>query len=221
MRKLVVFFAIIPVIISSCREKGSCDNSALYGYVNICLPKVKGMTECRDHPIVQQITQQYRSSGPMLGYYLNNEMYQNIYLYKPGETAIGEYFMIYGDYLRENYHAVENDLEMMQQSLEQLLFDGSNYEQIISRADAIGTVTPGRPALLEKYSPQPNVLTMIVLIKYRNETDETTVVSAVNCILIKKRLITLAYYITYSGGSSIDIIKKKNNDVVKRLIEIN
>ena len=222
MRKMVVFFAIMAVINGSCRDHGACDNSALYGYVNICLPKMKGMTECNAHPIVQQITQQYRATGPVLGYYLTNGMYRNIYLYKPGETAIDEYFMIYGDYLRENYNASGNDLNLMQQSLEQTLFEGTNFEQISSKVeDAYGNVTPGRPVLLEKYSPQPNVQTMIVLIKYKNETGEATVVSAVNCILIKKRLITMAYYITYRGGASIDILKKKNNDAVKRLITVN
>jgi len=218
MRKIVVFFAIMAVMNGSCREQGTCDNSALYGYVNICLPKIKGMTECGAHPIVQQITQQYRTTGPVLGYYLTNEMYRNIYLYQPGKTAIEEYFMIYGNYLQENYNASENDLELMVRNLEQTLFEGTNFDQISSKVeDAYGKVTPGRPVLLEKYSPQPNVQTMILLIK----AGEETVVSAVDCILIKKRLITLAYYITYRGGTSIDILKKKNNDAVKRLIEIN
>jgi len=218
MRKIVVFFAIMAVMNGSCREHGACDNSALYGYVNICLPKIKGMTECGAHPIVQQITQQYRATGPVLGYYLTNEMYRNIYLYQPGKTAIEEYFMIYGDYLQENNNASENDLELMVRNLEQTLFEGTNFEQISSKVEeAYGKVTPGKPALLEKYSPQSNVQTMIFLIK----AGEKTVVSAVDCILIKKRLITLAYYITYSGGASIDTLKKKNNDAVKRLIAVN
>jgi hypothetical protein len=84
-----------------------------------------------------------------------------------------------------------------------------------------GTLTPGKPLLLEKYSPHPNVRTMILLIKYTNEAGETNVVSAVDCILIKNRLVTLAYYMTYSGGKTIDIIKEKNDATVRRLMEIN
>ena len=130
--------------------------------------------------------------------------------------------MIYGDYLRENYHATPNDLELMQQNLEKTLFEGANFEQISSRIEeAYGAVSPGRPVLLEKYSPQNNVLSMIVLIKYQNETSETTVVSAVDCILIKKRLITLAYYIAYNGGASIELIKQKNDEAVRILMAAN
>ena len=222
MKKLGLFFILITLISCSSKESGTCVNSALYGYVNICLPQIKGMTECSAHPNIQLITQQYLSSGPVLGYYLNNETYKQIDQFKSGETTYNDYFMIYGDYLRENYQATTNDLELMQRNLEQTLFEGTNYEQISSRIEeAYGTVSPGRPVLLEKYSPQDNVLTMIVLIKYQNETGETTVVSAVDCILIKKRLITLAYYVAYTGGASIESIKQKNNEAIKRLMETN
>ena len=222
MRKLVVFFAVIMLVSCANRDNKSCDNAVLYGYVNICLPRIKGMTECRTHPIVQQITRQYQASGPVLGYYLNNEMYKQIYLYKPGETAIDEYFMIYGDYLRENFRATESDLEIMEKNLAQTLFEGDNFKQISSKVEEVyGTLTPGKPVLLEKYSPHPNVRTMIVLIKYQNETGERNVVSAVDCILVKNRLISLAYYVAYSGGKSIDTVKEKNNAVVKKLMEIN
>jgi len=180
------------------------------------------MTECGNHPTIQQITQQYQATGPVLGYYLNNEMYKQIDQIKPGETAYDDYFMIYGEYQRENYRAAERDLEIMEKNLEQTLFEGANFEQISSRIEDIyGTITAGKPALIEKYSPRKNVLTMIVLIKYRNETNETSVVSAVNCILLKNRLITMAYYMTYSGGKTIDAVKEKNNETVGRLMEVN
>jgi len=222
MKKLGLFFTLITLIGCSNKESGTCVNSALYGYVNICLPQIKGMTECSAHPTIQLITQPYLTSGPVLGYYLNNETYKQIDQFKSGETTYNDYFMIYGDYQRENYQATQSDLELMQQNLELTLFETANFEQISTRIEeAYGTVTPGRPALIEKYSPQDNVLTMIVLIKYQNETGELTVVSAVDCILIKKRLITLAYYIAYNGGSSIESIKQKNNEAVKRLIETN
>jgi hypothetical protein len=180
------------------------------------------MTECRNHAVVQQITQQYTATGPVLGYYLNNDVYKQIDKIIPGETSYNDYFMIYGDYQRENYHATENDLVAMERNLAQSLFEGSNFEQISSRLEEIyGTITAGKPALIEKYSLRPNVLTMIVLIKYQSETIETSVVSAVNCILLKNRLITLAYYMTYSEGKSIDTLKGKNNEAVNKLMEIN
>jgi hypothetical protein len=202
------------------QENNSCSNSALYGYVNICLPKIKGMTECRSHPKVQQVIRNYLVSGPVLGYYLNNATYKQID--KFGEIANDNYFMIYGDYQRENYHASETDLDIAQRNLEQTLFEDESFKQISSRVeDVYGTITAGKPVLLEKYSPRPNVKTMIMLMKYQTESDETSIVSAVDLILVKNRIINLAYYCTYNGGKSIDILKQMNNEALEKLLNIN
>jgi hypothetical protein len=198
----------------------SCNNSALYGYVNICLPEIKGMTECRTNTNVQQIIAQYLTTGPVLGYYLNDETYSQIE--KLSEITFDNYFMIYGDYQRENYRAVPTDLEVIEKNLEQTLFEGKNFEQISSKVEeAYGTITAGQPALLEKYIPQSNVRTMIVLMKYKNESTESSILSAINFILLKNRVLNLAYYVSYNGGKSIDILKEKNNEVVAKLISAN
>ena len=220
MKKWIVFFAFIMLAGCLNKDNNSCSDVALYGYVNLCLPRISGMTECRAHPNVQQIIQRYLESGPVLGYYLNNETYKQID--RLNEITYEDYFMIYGDYLRENYHAIEVDLEIMERNLEQTLFEGENFDQVSTRVEeAYGTITAGKPALLEKYSPQPNVRTMIVLMKYMNETGETVVISAIDFILVKNRLINLAYYMAYSGGKSIDDLKARNNEVVKKLMELN
>ena len=221
MKRIVVFLTLM--ILTGCSNndsKKSSSNSALYGYVNIILPQINGMIECRTHPNVQQITRQYLETGPVLGYYLNNETYKQID--RLSEITYDNYFMIYGDYQRENYRGSVSDLELLENNLQQTLFESDNFEQISARIDEVyGTITAGKPALIEKYLPQPNVRTMLMLMKYKNETSETSVVSAINFILIKNRIVNLAYYMAYDGGKSIDILKEKNNEVIKKLLEIN
>jgi len=220
MKKIIVFLAFVILTGCSTKDNKSEGNSALYGYVNIRLPRINGMTECRMHPNVQIITKNYLETGPVLGYYLNNDTYKQID--RLSEITYDNYFMIYGDYQRENYRAVEDELQIVENNLQLTLFEGENFEQISSRIDeAYGTITAGKPALLEKYSPQPNVRTMVMLMKYKNENGESSVVSAINFILVKNRILNLAYYMTYNGGKSIDLLKEKNNEAVKKLLEIN
>ena len=220
MKKMIVLLVFIILMGCSTRDNKSCSNSTLYGYVSICLPQIKGMTECRTNPNVQQIIRNYLESGPVLGYYLDNDTYKQID--RLSEIAFDNYFMIYGDYQRENYHAVHADLDLLEKSLEQTLFEGENFGTISSKIEEVyGTITAGKPALIEKYLPQQNVTTMIMLIKYENESSETSVISAINFILMKNRTVNLAYYMTYSGGKSIDTLKEKNNEVIKKLMEIN
>ena len=220
MKKLVVFLSIIILTGCSTKDTKSGSNSALYGYVNISLPKINGMVECSAHPNVQQITRKYLETGPVLGYYLNNATYRQID--KLSEITYDNYFMIYGDYQRENYHAIESDLEVVESNLQQTLFEGENFEQISTRIDEVyGTITAGKPALIEKYSSQPNVRTMLLLMKYKNDTGETSVVSAINFILVKNRILNLAYYMAYAEGKSIDLLKEKNNEAVKKILDLN
>ena len=220
MKKIVIFLAFIILAGCSNNANKSNSNSALYGYVNISLPKINGMTECRIHPNVQQITRQYLENGPVLAYYLNNETYKQVD--KLGEISFDNYLMIYGDYQRENYRAATGDLQIVEQNLQQALFEGENFEQISSRIDeAYGTITAGKPALIEKYLPHPNVRTMIMLMKYKNNTGEASVISAINFVLIKNRIVNLAYYMAYDGGKSIDALKEKNNEAIKKLLEVN
>jgi len=218
MKRVVVFLVLI--LLTGCSNKESSSNSVLFGYVNISLPTIKGMTECSSHPAVQQVIRHFFQSGPVLGYYLDSETYKQID--KLQEISYDNYFMIYGDYQRENYQAVESDLEIMEHNIELSLFENENFEQISSKIEEdSGTVSAGKPALIEKYSLSNNVRTMIILMKYRDESSEQSVISAINFILVKNRLMNLAYYMTYDGGKSIDQLKEKNNEAVKKFLEIN
>ncbi|MDR2120373.1 MAG: hypothetical protein LBP64_05810 [Tannerella sp.] len=196
---------------------GGCENSVFYGYVNICLPEIKGMKECLAHENVKKIVQPYLAVGPVLGYYLNDDTYGKID--SLGTITYDTYFMLYGEYRHENYQASVDDLEQKTAGLEKSLFDREGFAQIEKN---MGAVKAEKPVLLEKYSPHPNVRTMIVIMKYKSDDGtETSVVSAANVILIKQRLLNLAYYVAYSGGKSIDDLKMKNEAVVDIFMKLN
>lgn len=224
MKKIIVgLFSLVLLVACSAsdtKKKGACQDSELYGYVNLCLPQVEGMKECRHHPRVQAFTQRYRENGPLLGYYLDDETYKRVD--SLGTFTFDNYFMIYGDYNRENYEATVADLPLMQQQLENSLV-GIDWQELGRRVeDAYKTLMVGQPAIIEKYNPHPDVKTMIILMKYRQEDgSESTVVSAANCILLKKRLINMAYYMAYENGKTIEDIKQRNDAVITKLMKIN
>ncbi len=225
MKKLLIQCSILAVLLllGSCQhsaDKGADQPSELYGYVNIRLPHIDGMNECHRHPAVMAFTERYRQSGPILGYYLDDATYPRVD--SLGRISFDNYFMIYGDYNRENYDAGADDLPLMQEQLERSLV-GTNWQEIGRRTEeAYNTLMLGQPAIIEKYSPQPGVLTMIILMKYsREDGAESTVVSAANCILLKKRLLNMAYYMAYQNTSTIDALKQRNNAAVSALMAAN
>jgi len=224
MKKLLTLCCIAAsLLVVGCTrtaDKGSADTSELYGYVNIRLPHIEGMHECHTHPAVMAFTERYRQSGPILGYYLDDATYSRVD--SLGRITFDNYFMIYGDYNRENYEAGATDLPLMQEQLERSLV-GTNWQELGRRTEEVyNTLMVGQPAILQKYSPQPDVLTMIILMKYRQENGaESTVVSAANCILVKKRLLNMAYYMAYQNASTIDALKQRNDAAVKAFMAAN
>ena len=198
MKKLLTLCCIAAsLLVVGCNrtaDKGGADGSELYGYVNIRLPHIEGMHECHTHPRVDGL----------------------------GQITFDNYFMIYGDYNRENYDATPADLPLMQEQLERSLVGTNWQEQGRRTEDAYNTLMVGQPAILQKYSPQEGVLTMIILMKYRQENGaESTVVSAANCLLIKKRLLSMAYYMAYQNASTIDALKQRNDAAVKAVMAAN
>lgn len=224
MKKLLTLCCIAAsLLVAGCNRsanKGGNDTSELYGYVNIRLPHIEGMNECHRHPRVMAFTERYRQSGPILGYYLDDATYPRID--SLGRITFDNYFMIYGDYNRENYDAAPDDLPLMQEQLERSLV-GTDWQELGRRTeDVYNTLMVGRPAIIEKYSPQPGVLTMIILMKYQQEGGaESTVASAANCILLKKRLLSMAYYMAYQNAGTIQALKQRNDAAVKALMAAN
>ena len=223
MKNLITLSFIATLLLSSCHrtaEKTPDGSSELYGYVNIHLPQIEGMNECHRHPRVEAFTERYRQSGPILGYYLDDATYPRID--SLGQITFDNYFMIYGDYNRENYDAQATDLPLMQEQLERSLV-GTDWQTLGRNTDDVNnTLMVGRPAIIEKYSPQPGVLTMIILMKYQQEGGaESTVASAANCILLKKRLLSMAYYMAYQNANTILTLKQRNDAAVKALMAAN
>ena len=223
MKNLITLSFIMALLLSSCHrtaEKTPDGGSELYGYVNIHLPQIEGMNECHNHPRVKAFTERYRQSGPILGYYLDDATFPRID--SLGQITFDNYFMIYGDYNRENYDAEDTDLPLMQEQLERSLV-GTDWQALGHNTDDVNnTLMVGRPAIIEKYSPQPGVLTMIILMKYQQEGGaESTVASAANCILLKKRLLSMAYYMAYQNANTILTLKHRNDAAVKALMAAN
>ena len=225
MKKLLTQCSILAVLLllGSCQhsaDKGADQPSELYGYVNIHLPQIEGMNECHNHPRVKTFTERYRQSGPILGYYLDDATFPRID--SLGQITFDNYFMIYGDYNRENYDATPADLPLMQEQLERSLVGTNWQEQGRRTEDAYNTLMIGQPAILQKYSPQEGVLTMIILMKYQQEGGaESTVASAANCILLKKRLLSMAYYMAYQNANTTLTLKQRNDAAVKALMAAN
>lgn len=197
-----------------------CDNSVPFGDIDICLPKIDGMTNCYSNPIVKSRADEYNYEGnSILAYYLNNSTYKQID--KLNEITFDDYFQIYvtnklkgvrigqselnetaknieGNYIKENWNDLKKKVE-----------NNHNYLSI------------GRPVLIESYSPNNQVRTFVMLVKYQIGNNEAVILMTMNMVQIKERLIWLAYYKKYDGKESIKHAKSKNDYIVLQMMDEN
>lgn len=60
-------------------KKVTCENSVSFGDINICLPKIDGMTECYSVPEVKDLADQFNYEGnSILALYLNHATYRQL-----------------------------------------------------------------------------------------------------------------------------------------------
>ncbi len=75
-------------------QQSECASTVMFGDTKICLPKVEGYEECYYDPIVKKLADGTEAPvNVVLGYYLNNETYEN----RDSLSLIGfdDYFKFY------------------------------------------------------------------------------------------------------------------------------
>lgn len=197
-----------------------CKNSISFGDIDICLPEIDGMTECYDIPLVKSRADksEYEKSS-VLAFYLNNVTYKQVA--RLDRITFDDYFKIYALNESKSVKISQEELDQMSDLLEGnfLKENWNEIEYNIKRKHDYLSV--GKPILIESYSPHKKVKTVIMLTKVLVNDNEYVMVGSINLLLIKERLIWLAYYKNYEGEASIKKIKAKNDYIVLRLMDEN
>jgi len=230
----IIFGIFTLITILSCTNSGQqqsestqlvsesivCYNSVSFGDIYICLPEIDGMKECYLVPIVKKLADQFEYEGnSVLAFYLNDKTYKQVD--KLDEITYDDYFKIYATNQLKGIKAGKKELNEMSNAI------GGNWikEKWSGLKSKIekdhNYLSVGRPILIEDYSPHEDVKTFIMLTKYQMEDYEYVMVMSMNMLLVKNRLIWLAYYKDYDGEESINKTKAKNDYIVLKFMDDN
>jgi len=209
-----------PTTAISDKIEKDCERSVHSGDVIICLPKIDGMTECYSVPKFKSYFDNFESgSNDLLGFYLNNSTYEK---FKTKITkGFDDYFKVFVVKGTEGVRFSKSELDMMAQKMKSNYFD-ANWDQRKEELEKIvKNASFGKPVLLEKYSPNENARTFVVISKIQTETMEYVMAMTMNLLIVKNRLIFLTYYKDYDGQESIRKAKGKNDYIVLRFLNEN
>lgn len=201
-------------------QQSECEEKISYGKTTICLPEIDGMTECYFVPKVKEMFDLFNYPGnSMLAVFLNNNTFTQVD--KLDEIEFDDYFTIYVTNEFADAKFDETILDELKKLMENNYLKKSWAEINQKMSKKIDFLNFDKPILLESYALHNYARTFILLMKYRFNNQEKIIWGTVNCLLIKEKIIFLAYYLDYNGMESIKPLKTKNDYIVLKLLDEN
>ncbi len=212
---LTLIFTISTQILFG--QEDQCERVPKFGSANICLPKVKGYTECYLDPEIKSLADATEAPANMvLGYYINDSTYQNF----DKVIIMEDFFKVYGTKQISNLTATNKEIfefgEMMQNN-----FIVKNWDEVSAGFDDLDlNVEVGVPTVIKTYKLNESSFSMLMLLKYDLEGVEPyTLALTINGLLSGDRIIWMAYYLLYNGESTIKKLEIKSNEILTVLQE--
>ena len=206
--------------VNQSKEHTDCKKSIILGGKEICLPEIDGMKECYEVPIVKSLADKNEySANSVLAFYLNNSTFEKVD--QLGDFSFDDYFKIYAmtklktvDVSKAQFTQFANEMTSN--------FIRKNWDELKRKIDNQDfEFSVGQPVLIDDYSPHDQANTYVMLLKLSDDENEKILACTMNMILLKERLIFLAYYKNYENPESIKTAKSKNDFIVHRLISEN
>ena len=219
MKKLLF---IILLYIPSLGITQECSRIVLFGDTEICLPNIAGMKESYSNLTVKSLADLIKSPDEIiLGYYLNNDDYNKINTTLLSEGASEDFAKIYSLETIANISVDEEVLDYFVTETKSVL--DSKWSSLKEKSDVFRQASEldiefGKPLLLEDYQIDSKIKSLVLLNKFSIDSKSEILVMIINFIIIKKRLICLAYYEPYTGPDQIENTKSKNDYFALRLL---
>ena len=192
--------------------------SVAWGSLSIKLPIIEGMQECYSEPKIAAFADQFEAQGnKILAFYLNDKTYaQKQHL---GNMIFDDYFKLYATEELKNGTAKPEEMDEIFDLIKSG-FISKNWSDItdgLSKAN----IEIGKPYLMESYKLNERTRTMISVSKFSVDDETKNICTAMNALLIKDKLIWLAYYRHYSNKQTIAELKAKNNQIIQAILAVN
>lgn len=223
MRKLLVI--LILLCIPNWGHTQECSRVVLFGNTEICLPNIAGMKESYSNFNVKTLADLLKSPDEIiLGFYLNNDDYGKINTTLLDEGISKDFAKIFSIETIANISVDEEVLDYFV-TVTKSAFDNrwSSFKEnsdVFKKASEMD-IDFGKPIFLEDYEIASKIKSLVLLNKFSIDSESKILVMILNYIIIKERLICLAYYETYTGPDQIENTKSKNDYFALSLLTSN
>ena len=197
-----------------------CERFAHFGKVDLCLPVIEGMKECYTDSLVKPLIDATDfKENDILGYYLTTANFKS--RSNPEYLTADNYIKLSGVVKLRDYEADTIDLQKACKATEAHI-QPQNWSKIKDKIETKGNdINVGVPLLIKKLSVSDDANTYILLTKYISDKRSYIVATALILMLLKKRIISVTYYKSYTSEKDIDTCEEKSSSIVQKLLAAN
>jgi hypothetical protein len=217
------FFILLMTACAPAQEDAKtnpCIKIFSYGTANLCVPALDSLVECYSDQMVQSMATQYEAKGNTIrAFYMSPE---DLALLKQAGIFEPEAFMKI--YTIDQLGSEESNDDHLHEVADYIAstFPVQNWEQLRVQLES-GTqfISPNQSLFLERYAPAKKIESFLVLYNLQKGNETQLMVGILNIILVKKKLVGLAYYLKYRDPSTLDKAKAKNEAMVTAFLKQN
>lgn len=221
--RYLLFVALFLYLSTSIAQTGNCERTGNFGETKLCFPQIAGYDECYLDPVIKEIADGTEIPANMvLAYYLS----EDIFARKDSldDVPFDDYFKLYGTRQMQEVEANEVLLKQMQGIVGQSL-TGKTWDLLdkeIEQLEFTDEADIGVPKLIKSYQLTDDSFTFLLVATYQIENNAPyTLLISINGLLLRERLVWMAYYLQFDGKKSIATIEDKAGLVAKKILEEN
>lgn len=223
LKNILVFFLLLNIL--ACNEskpvtevKAMCKNATSFGNFNLCLPELAEYEECYAIEKVRIVADSFEiDENQILGYYLPDTIYNRLdSLY---QLSYDNYFKFYTNKALKDQKITRQDFEGVV-NLIQEDFVLEQWDQIEDKTlEKFQDMPFNKPQSVKNYNLDQNAHVLIMMINYEN--NDYPMLSFLNTLYVKDKLLWMAYYKNYKSENSIREGKSQNDRIVKAFLDLN
>lgn len=233
MKNTLYFFCMFLLTIA-CKEKHNnstkeniveknydknCKNSVDYGDRAFCLPTIKGYTEAYTNPNFKKRADAIEDEQNVtLAYYVTNDLYSKANALDT--ISFDDFYKVYVSNMAKNYSLTRNEMNEVMNAMTGGMLE-KTVDDIKKEGKLANNLSIKNPVLVDKFKPHYDALGAIVLMEMASEFETKTLAISMNTLLIKNRLIFVAYYLNYKNIETFTVLKKNTEDFITTFIEAN
>lgn len=236
LKKSILFIAFLAIAFS-CKDNNKpkeeiniskpdiiisavCNNEVPFGNTTFCLPEIEGIKECYKHPKVKLRADEIEDvENTTLGYYLNNETFVKVDDIE--NINYDDYYKIYAPNVGKDYNMTTVEMKQVMSMMSTSFINRTLEETNEDIKNSGKGVQLSQPILIEKFDLNDHSSTLLVLMRVSGENVDKVMALSMSSILVKERLIFMAYYLDYQDEKTIIKLKENTSTYIEAFQSVN